>query len=72
MRYLLSVAVLGLTAGVLNAARIHVLANQPTIQAGIDAAVNGDARLHEEHCKRTDCAVDFIITVGCGEMTDGC
>lgn len=45
MRYLLSVAVLVLTAGVLNAATIHVPADQPTIQAGIDAAVDGDTVL---------------------------
>lgn len=45
MRYLLSVAVLVLWAGVLNAATINVPADQPTIQAGIDAAVDGDTVL---------------------------
>ncbi len=45
MRTILSVTILVLTAGVLNAATIHVPADQPTIQAGIDAAVNGDTVL---------------------------
>lgn len=34
-----------LTAGVVSAATIHVPADQPTIQAGIDAAVDGDTVL---------------------------
>ncbi len=42
MRILLSAAVLALCAGVLSAATIHVPADQPTIQAGIDVAINGD------------------------------
>jgi len=45
MRTLLAAAVLALCASVLNAATIHVPADQPTIQAGVDAAVNGDTVL---------------------------
>lgn len=45
MRTFVTVTLLVLCASGLNAATIHVPANQPTIQAGIDAAVDGDTVL---------------------------
>ncbi|MDH4035852.1 MAG: hypothetical protein OEV80_18825, partial [candidate division Zixibacteria bacterium] len=45
MKCLLSVAMLVLCAGALNAATIHIPTDQSTIQAGIDAASDGDTVL---------------------------